>query len=79
MNIALIGYGKMGKVIEQIALQRGHNIVEKINKDNTTQLQLLLKDSNCDVAIEFSIPESAVTNIKSCVDLQVGINLMLTW
>lgn len=73
MNIALIGYGKMGKVIEQIALQRGHNIVEKINKESTTQLQSLLKDSDCDVAIEFSIPESAVTNIKSCVDLNIPV------
>lgn len=73
MNIALIGYGKMGKVIEQIALQRGHNIVEKIDKEKNTDIQSLLSTSKSDVAIEFSTPESAVGNIKSCIDSNVPV------
>lgn len=62
MNIALLGYGKMGKVIEKIALERGHHIVLKSNHKNS-QLDL----DNVDVAIEFSTPESAVDNITQCI------------
>jgi len=61
MNIALLGYGKMGKVIERIALERGHTIVFKSNKD-TTNIDL----SDTDVAIDFSIPDAAVNNISTC-------------
>jgi len=61
MNIALLGYGKMGKVIEQIALQRGHSIVLKADK-NTNSYDISLAD----VAIDFSIPSAAVTNISEC-------------
>lgn len=63
MKIALLGYGKMGKVIEKIALQRGHNIVLKISsKDKEYSL------SGVDVAIDFSTPESAVNNITKCLN-----------
>lgn len=61
MNIALLGYGKMGKVIERIAIERGHTIVFKSDKD-TTSIDL----SNTDVAIDFSIPDAAVNNISTC-------------
>ena len=63
MNIALIGYGKMGKEIEAIALKRGHTIVLKIGKENSSTLsENDLKKA--DVAIEFSTPDSVLTNIQ---------------
>jgi 4-hydroxy-tetrahydrodipicolinate reductase len=61
MRIALLGYGKMGKVIEKIALERGHEIV--LRKDKNTSFEGL---SSADVAIDFSIPSSAVENISAC-------------
>lgn len=65
MNIALLGYGKMGKAIEKIALERGHIIVQKIDGNNT------LNHKYVDLAIDFSLPEAAVPNITAC--LQAGI------
>jgi 4-hydroxy-tetrahydrodipicolinate reductase len=63
MKIALLGYGKMGKVIEQIALERGHEIVlKKSSSDNYSGLE------NADVAIDFSVPSSAVANISECLN-----------
>ena len=62
MKIALLGYGKMGKVIEKIALERGHQIVLK--KGSTETFEGLL---DADVAIDFSIPSVAVTNISECL------------
>jgi len=65
MNIALIGYGKMGKEIEAIALQRGHRtplIVDVHNRHELTPENL----QRCDVAIEFTSPETAVGNVKAC-------------
>ena len=72
MKIALIGYGKMGKAIEEIALKNGHEIVLKITSYNTTEftienLQLV------DVAIEFTNPHSAVENLKKCFDANVPV------
>lgn len=72
MKIALIGYGKMGMAIEEIAVQRGHEIVLKVNIDN-------LEDNNianiqkADVAIEFTGPESAHENILKCFDAGVPV------
>lgn len=73
MNIALIGYGKMGKAIEEIAVQRGHHIVLTIDFDN---LHDLTKENvqQADVAIEFTGPHSAVDNITRC--LQLGVPLV---
>lgn len=65
MNIALIGYGKMGKEIEAIALKRNHTIsliVEKDNADLVTENDL----KRADVAIEFSTPHSVVQNMTTC-------------
>lgn len=72
MKIALLGYGKMGKIIEQIALERQHQIVLKIDKDNqheatTENLQ------QADVAIEFSTPSSVLGNIDRCFEAGVPI------
>ncbi|HEV2480315.1 MAG TPA: 4-hydroxy-tetrahydrodipicolinate reductase [Puia sp.] len=72
MNIALIGYGKMGKAIEEIAVSRGHTIVLKVGlenlEDNTTD-----KIRQADVAIEFTGPESAYENIIRCLDAGVPV------
>jgi 4-hydroxy-tetrahydrodipicolinate reductase len=72
MNIALIGYGKMGKEIEKIALSRGHSIVLKVDKDNadTYTLDELKK---ADAVIEFSVPHSAVDNIYKCFSAGVPV------
>ena len=72
MNIALIGYGKMGKEVEQIALSRGHKIVLKVSSQNATSYSgEELKQA--DIAIEFSIPESAIINIYKCFDAGIPI------
>jgi len=60
MKIALFGYGKMGKEIEQIALQRGHEIVLKIKRTEEYDI------SKVDIAIDFSVPNAALSNIASC-------------
>ena len=72
MKLALICYGKMGKAIEEIAKQRGHEIgliihssnPEAFNKENLQQ---------CDVAIEFTNPESAIKNINTCFDAGIPV------
>lgn len=67
MKVAIIGYGKMGKTIEGILLERGHEVILKINEHNTEELT----SSNlklCDVAIEFSQPSSAVENYFKCFE-----------
>jgi 4-hydroxy-tetrahydrodipicolinate reductase len=68
MKIALLGYGKMGKVIEKIALQRGHEIV--LRKSSSDTFEGLEK---ADVAIDFSVPSAAVTNISTCLNAGVPI------
>jgi 4-hydroxy-tetrahydrodipicolinate reductase len=72
MRIALIGYGKMGKAIEQIALTRGHEIVLKIDLDNGHEMtpENLLK---ADVAIEFTGPASAAENLLKCADAGIRV------
>jgi 4-hydroxy-tetrahydrodipicolinate reductase len=67
MKIALIGYGKMGKAIEEIALKKGHEISLVIDLDNAKDLtsENLQK---ADAAIEFTTPETAVGNILKCFD-----------
>jgi 4-hydroxy-tetrahydrodipicolinate reductase len=68
MKIALLGYGRMGQVIERIALERGHEIVLK--KDAHNSYEGL---SNADVAIDFSIPTAAVSNISNCFEVNVPV------
>ena len=68
MKIALLGYGKMGQVIERIALERGHEIVLKKSRNaNFDGLQ------NADVAIDFSIPNAALENISTCFENGIPI------
>jgi len=72
MNIALLGYGKMGKIIEKIATDRKHNIVLKIDHDN--QHELTAENlKNADVVIEFTTPASVLNNIRHCFDAGVPI------
>lgn len=68
MNIALLGYGKMGKTIEQIAIKRGHNIVLKVDKDDKNY-----DITVADVAIDFSIPNVAFSNISNCINNNVPV------
>jgi 4-hydroxy-tetrahydrodipicolinate reductase len=65
MKIALIGYGKMGKTIEELALQRGHEIVARITRSNTITA---LDFQDVDVAIEFTAPHFAVQHIEKCIE-----------
>lgn len=72
MKIALIGYGKMGKTIESIALERGHTVDLKIDIDSladftTANLQ------QCSAAIEFTGPHSAKENIMKCLDAGIPV------
>ncbi len=72
MKIAILGYGKMGRIIEQFATERGHEIVLKVNVDNTEDLTLVnLKKA--DVAIDFSTPDAALSNIELCFDAGVPV------
>jgi 4-hydroxy-tetrahydrodipicolinate reductase len=68
MKIALLGYGKMGKTIETLAIEAGHEIVYK---SSTSLEKGLLK--NATVAIEFSTPETAVSNILKCFELNIPV------
>ncbi len=72
MRIALIGYGKMGKAIERIAIARGHEIVLKIDLDNSFELT---KEnlSKADLAIEFTGPSSAASNLLQCADAGIRV------
>ena len=67
MNIALLGYGKMGQIIERFAIERGHDIVLKIGIENVEDFTIEnLKKA--DVAIDFSAPDAAVSNIYKCFE-----------
>ena len=67
MKIALLGYGRMGQAIEQIAIDRGHTIVAKIDKDNPNEVY------EADVAINFSIPMAAYENITSAINKKIPV------
>jgi 4-hydroxy-tetrahydrodipicolinate reductase len=69
MKILLLGYGKMGKAIELIALERGHQIVGKISQSNQSQLSSI----KADVAIEFSQPEAAYKNVRYCLENNIPV------
>jgi len=72
MKIALLGYGKMGKIIEKIAVDRGHEIVLKIDYDN--QPELTVENlQKADVAIEFSTPGTVLNNIAYCFNATVPV------
>lgn len=72
MKIALIGYGKMGKAIEEIALQRGHQVLYRIDVDSRDVLEKGIR-GEVDVAIEFSTPGTAYSNIMKCFDSHIPV------
>lgn len=72
MKIALIGYGKMGHAIEEIAVAKGHEIVLKINIDNTEEFTSQ-SIKQADVAIEFTGPDTALDNILKCIENGVPV------
>ena len=67
MKIALLGYGRMGKAIENIAVERGHTIVAKIDKDNENESYM------ADVAINFSVPRAAYKNISDAIERGIPV------
>ncbi len=72
MNIALLGYGKMGQIIERFALERGHDIVLKIGIENLEDLTIQNLQL-ADVAIDFSAPDAAVDNIYKCFEAKLPV------
>jgi len=72
MKIALLGYGKMGKEIEVIAQSRNHEVLLTIDTNNYTDLQIDNLNT-CDVAIEFSTPQTAIENIHKCFEASVPV------
>jgi 4-hydroxy-tetrahydrodipicolinate reductase len=72
MKLALLGYGKMGQIIERFALERGHEVVLKITAENQEDLSTS-NLSKADVAIDFSAPAAALTNIYACFDANVPV------
>jgi len=68
MKIALVGYGRMGKIIDEIALRRGHEVVARLKETPTAE-----NLNNPDVVIEFSLPEVAFDNIKACLENKIPV------
>jgi 4-hydroxy-tetrahydrodipicolinate reductase len=73
MKIAIVGYGKMGRMIEQAATARGHQITARFDIDNNVRGAGLMAETlaGADAAIEFSTPESAPDNIRRLIELRV--------
>jgi 4-hydroxy-tetrahydrodipicolinate reductase len=69
MKIVLVGYGKMGKTIERIAMERGHEIVGRIDVHNHDELSTVTADA----AIEFSHPDAAFNNVKQCIEQHIPV------
>ena len=67
MKIVLFGYGKMGKEVEKIALERGHELILRIEKNEEYDI------SEADVAIDFSVPSAAFNNITSCFKKNIPV------
>src|SRR6185436_917058 len=72
LKLALIGYGKMGKAIEEIAIQKGHSIALRIDHNNSQDLNHG-NLSAADVAIEFTNPDSAFGNVKKCLEEKLPV------
>lgn len=69
MKVILLGYGKMGKIIERVALERGHQVTARIDIDNQEEFD----NAEGDVAIEFSHPEAAFANISKCLKRRLPV------
>ena len=72
MNVAIIGYGKMGHTIERILVERGHNVALIIDVDNASDL-CAEKCAGVDVAIEFSAPDAAFGNVRKCLEMGLPV------
>ncbi|MCU0355133.1 MAG: 4-hydroxy-tetrahydrodipicolinate reductase [Cytophagales bacterium] len=72
MNIIILGYGKMGRIIEQVALSRGHRISHKINADNLHEMAQI-NPAEVDAAIEFSEPGAVISNLYYCFDNRIPV------
>ena len=72
MNVAIIGYGKMGHEIEKVLIQRGHTVGLIIDQDNIADLDAAHL-AGIDVAIEFTTPQTAYNNIRTCIEAGVAI------
>lgn len=70
MKIAIVGYGKMGKAIEEVALNRGHEITYRINSANQSEIHKIPSDH---IAIEFTRPDAAVENISILLKNRVKV------
>ena len=70
MRIAIIGYGKMGREIESVALERGHSISHRISSRNQQELHQL---QHCDVAVEFTAPDAALPNFKTILNQNIPL------
>ena len=73
LRIALIGYGKMGHVIEKLALQKGHSIVARIDQDQPLTQYLAQHAAQADVAIEFTAPSAAPANLAACITAHLPV------
>ena len=73
LRIALIGYGRMGKLIEQVALERGHQIALVIDDGSNASVYDSEDFALCDVAIEFTRPEVAEPNCQRCLERGLSI------
>ena len=73
MKIVLFGYGKMGKEVEKIALERGHELILRIENNEEYDI------SEADVAIDFSVPSAAFNNITSCFKKKYPSNIWNYW
>jgi 4-hydroxy-tetrahydrodipicolinate reductase len=72
MKIALIGYGKMGRIIEKYAIERGHEIALIIDEDNRDDITI--EDlKSADIAIDFSTPNSILANIQQCFEADLPL------
>jgi len=73
MKIAIVGYGKMGQMIERVAASRGHEIIARFDIDNNRNGEGLTAENlkGVDVAIEFSTPETAVENLRRLIELRI--------
>jgi len=69
LKIALLGYGKMGKTIEEIAVEKGHKIVFRATVDTQDYTHL----SGADVAIEFSHPDAGFSNVQRCIEMGIPV------
>ena len=77
MNLALIGYGKMGRMIEQLAITRGHRVVFKVDIEGNEQGQALTRENlqGAEVALDFTLPDAVVRNVDRITAL--GVNMVI--